>query len=138
MNYLLDTNIVSESSKRKPNAQVIAWLDQLGAANMYIASVSLGEIARGIALLELTQRKTELELWYNDMRQSTQTQIVSADAEIFECWAQQHAKLSKQGKTPSLLDTLIAATTIVKDFTLVTRNVKDFQMFSIKLENPFD
>jgi toxin FitB len=138
MKYLLDTNIISEPSKKKPDPNVLAWFEINSLADGYIASASLGEIAQGIALLEMSQRRNELELWYNNLKYTFVHQVINADAEIFECWGRQQSALAKRGRTPPMIDGLIAATAIIHRLTLVTRNVKDFQIFDIKLENPFD
>jgi toxin FitB len=135
--YLLDTNVIFETAKQKPDQNVLDWLARVPIAEISISSVSCGEILKGIALLKTSRRKTGLHEWYENIRQSYNGRIIAPDEFIFACWAEQFAELIKRGQPPQLFDALLAATALTRGMTLVTRNVSDFENFDIVLENPF-
>jgi toxin FitB len=137
MMYLFDTNIISENSKKQPDQNVIAWLKSVPMDQTRISSVSLGEIRRGIHQLEQGKRKTELETWYSDTRATYLQQIIAADEIIFECWAEEMTRLKRLGRTPQVMDALIAATALKHNLVMVTRNVEDFSIFNLEIINPF-
>ncbi len=136
--YLLDTNIVSESSKKQPDANLGKWYKRISVDESRISSVSIGEIRRGIVALDLGTRKTELELWYEHLRPSFENRIIAPDAAVFNCWAQEIERLKRIRRTPQILDALIAATALTHNLVMVTRNVEDFSIFNLKIINPFE
>jgi toxin FitB len=136
--YLLDTNIVSESSKKQPDPNLEQWYKRISVDESRISSVSIGEIRRGIVALESGKRKTELEHWYQHLRPSFANRVIAADDVIFERWAEEMDRLKRIGRTPQILDALIAATALTHNLVMVTRNVDDFSIFNLKIINPFE
>ena len=133
MAYLLDTNVVSELRKRKPHGAVLAWVRKLPEESLRLSAVTLGEIQAGI---ERTRgldpaKADELEAWLNDL--AATSSVIDIDATIFRHWAQ----LMHRRPDQHLEDALIAATALVHDLTVATRNVADFKVFGVKLINPF-
>ena len=131
--YLLDTNVVSELRKRKPNKGVVAWVQAAPEESLYVSAVTVGEIQAGI---EITRKQDavkakEIELWLDGVEQSYG--VLSADAAIFRRWAQ----LMHRRPDHHLEDALIAATALVRGLTVVSRNVNDFEPFGAPLINPF-
>jgi len=131
--YLLDTNVVSELRKRKPNKGVVTWVQAAPEDSLYVSAVTVGEIQAGI---EITRKQDavkakEIELWLDAVEQSYG--VLSADAAIFRRWAQ----LMHRRPDHHLEDALIAATALVRGMTVVTRNVDDFEPFDAPLINPF-
>ena len=131
--YLLDTNVVSELRKLKPHQGVVAWIEKTPEDLLHLSAVTIGEIQAGVELTrELDPVKAaEIEEWLDSVAQSFN--MLAADAEVFRRWA----KLMRGRSDHHLEDALIAATALVKGFTVVTRNVADFKDFEVPLINPF-
>jgi toxin FitB len=131
--YLLDTNIVSELRKRKPHGAVLAWIANVAEESLFVSAVTLGEIQSGIELTreQNTDKAGEIELWLDDLSQTYN--VLAVDAAIFRRWGQ----LMHHRTDHHLEDALIAATALVRDLTVVTRNTDDFKPFGVALLNPF-
>ncbi len=81
MNYLLDTCVLSEFTRRQPDARVVAWLDAMNEEQLFISAVTIGEVQRGIQRLPESRRKTELAVWMNNgLMARFAGRIVSIDA----------------------------------------------------------
>jgi predicted nucleic acid-binding protein len=133
MAYLLDTNVVSELRKRKPHGSVVAWVQKLPETSMFLSAVTLGEIQAGIERTRALDpaKADELESWLDDL--AATSSVLPADGAVLRRWAQ-----LTHGKTNHHLeDALIAATALVHDLTVATRNVADFAAFGVRLVNPF-
>lgn len=131
--FLLDTNVVSELRRNKPHGGVLAWLDQAPESGLYLSAVTVGEIQAGIEITrKLDQDKArDIQSWLNELVQFFP--ILPADATVFRRWA-----LLMHGRTDHHLeDGLIAATALVHDLTIATRNIKDFKPLGVALVNPF-
>jgi toxin FitB len=136
--YLLDTNIISENFRKQPNQGVLAWLGSVSMDQTRISSVSFGELSQGIHQLNQSKRKTELETWYANTRATYLQRVIAADDLVFECWAEEMERLKRIGRTPQILDALIAATALTHNLVMVTRNVEDFKIFNLEIINPFE
>jgi predicted nucleic acid-binding protein len=136
MTYLLDTCLISESAAPRPNAGVIAWLQATPVTEAYLSALTIGEIKRGIARLPDTHaRKQRLNDWLeNDVLARFQGRILAIDAAVMLAWGE---LLGRQGPTPPLMDSLIAAQAIYHRLTLVTRNEKDFHGLGVRILNPW-
>ena len=134
MPYLLDTNVVSELRKHKPHGAVLAWIQKIPEESLHVSVVTLGEIQGGIEITrEQDEAKAgEIERWLDDM--SGTYNVLSADASIFRRWAQ----LVHRRADHHMEDALIAATALIHDLTVATRNTNDFKPFGVKLINPFE
>ncbi len=138
LSYLLDTCVVSEFVKPRPEKNVLEWLNAIDAERVYLSVVTLGEIQRGISNLPQSNRRAELEEWLNEeLTAQFAGRILSFDAENFRTWGQMIAPLKQQGRTMSVMDSLIAATAVHHRMTLVTRNVSDFQHVELSIFNPW-
>lgn len=131
--YLIDTNIVSELRKPKPHKAVVQWIQGIADTDLHISAVTVGEIQAGI---ELTREQDdakagEIERWLGMVCDSFS--VVPMDAEAFRVWA----RLMHRTSDTLYEDAMIAATAKVHHFTVVTRNVTDFQGFRVPLLNPF-
>ena len=138
MIYLLDTNIVSETFRPQPDKNVVVWLGSVPMDQTRISSVSFGELKRGIHQLKPGKRKTELETWYAQTRANYLTRVIAANEVVFERWAEEMESLRRIGRTPQILDALIAATALTHNLVMVTRNVEDFSLFKLQIINPFE
>ena len=125
MSYLLDTNTVSEVMKAKPNASVLSWL-QRNEGGCFLSAVTVGEIERGIALLPAGHKKSALLEAFRDFLQAVDDRILSFDVVVARRWANLTGNSQRKGRTLPVLDSLIEATALHWDLTLVTRNLADF------------
>jgi toxin FitB len=132
--FLLDTNIISELRKPKPHGAVVAWISGIDAADLYLSVVTFGEIQTGIEITRTQdQAKAELlTLWADALAQTSN--IIAVDATIFR----RHSRLMHGTTHDVWEDALIAATALEKGATVVTRNVRDFESFGVKVLNPFE
>lgn len=131
---LLDTNVISELRRRRPHGAVVAWIGSVAEGDLYLSAVGLGEIQAGI---ELTRRRdaakaVEIEQWADMI--SAAYNVLPMESETFRLWAR-----LMHGRSDTLYeDAMIAATAMLHELTVVTRNVGDFKHFDVKLLNPFD
>jgi len=137
VNYLADTNLVSEFTKPKPNLQVLAWI---GAheRELYVSSITIAEIRRGIERMPLGHKRGAVELWFDRFCKRMENRTISFNASIAHIWGQLAAKWERIGIGVPILDGLIAATAHRHNLTVVTRNVSDFQKTGLRVINPFD
>lgn len=138
MQYLLDTCILSEFVKPKPEQRVIDWLNEQDARDVFVSAVTVGEIQRGISALPQSNRRTRLEEWLDhQLPHQFANHILSIDAATFQTWGKLVARLQHEGRPMSVFDSLIAATALQQRLTIVTRNVTDFQYTSINILDPW-
>jgi predicted nucleic acid-binding protein len=135
MTYLLDTNVVSEVRKRRPDANVLAWWDSIGTRELFISALTIGEIRLGIERLRRKDaaQADRLETWLRALQATYQDHIITVDAQIAEEWG----RLSVPGPLP-VIDGLLAATARVRGWILVTRNTADLAGCEVRVLNPFD
>jgi predicted nucleic acid-binding protein len=131
--YLLDTNVVSELRKPRPHGGVVAWLESLDDAQLFISAVTLGEIQAGI---ELTREQDpakaqDMEAWLALVAGAYN--VLPMDATAFKAWA----KLMHRKSETLYEDAMIAATAQVHGLTVASRNVADFQALGFEVFNPF-
>lgn len=136
MSYLVDTNIFSEPVKSKPDLKVVAWL-RAHESELYVSTITIGEIRRGIERLPEGKRKTELRQWLQTLCDCMKGRVLSFNTSTAHVWGQLKAKWDKSGISIPSLDSQIAATAHRHSLTVVTRNTADFEGASVKILNPF-
>lgn len=131
--YLLDTNVVSELRKPRPHGGVLAWLESVDDAQLFLSAVTLGEIQAGIELTreQDAAKASEIEAWLQLVTNSYNE--LPMDAAAFRTWA----KLMHRKSDTLYEDALIAATAQVHGLTVVSRNVADFKALGFEVFNPF-
>lgn len=132
--YLLDTNIVSELRRVRPNGAVVAWLESVAEADLHLCALSLGEIQAGIELTreQDPEKAAQLERWADQL--ATAYNILPMDAAVFRLWA----RLMHKKSDTLYEDAMIAACALTHKLTVVTRNVRDFEHFDVPVFNPFE
>lgn len=130
--YVLDTNVVSELRRVKPHAGVMAGLRGVKSRDLHISAVTIGEIQAGIEITREQDPKkaVEIESWLDGLPAAFD--VLPMDARAFRLWARLMA-----ARTTSSEDAMIAATALVNDLTVVTRNTKDFVDFGAATLDPF-
>jgi len=139
VSLLLDTNVLSEVQRPAPSAKVLAWLDTIDEDRAFISVASIAELRRGVALLEDGRRRTALAAWLaHDLPERFAGRVLPIDHAVAERWGDLMAQSRRSGVALSVMDGFFAATALVNNLTLVTRNVKDFVAFGVLLLNPWD
>ena len=134
--FLLDTNVLSEAAKPKPNALVIHFLQGLGEA--YISVLSIHELFYGIDLLPSgSRRRITLTDTIEALLMTFQDSILSIGPSEARTAAQLRASAQQRGRTLHVIDTLIAATALRHGLTIATRNINDFKDLGVTLKNPW-
>ncbi len=136
--FLLDTNVISEPSAKHPEPRVMEWLAARQSDALYLSAITLGELRRGILLLDAGRKKRGLLDWLeNEIKPTFADRILDVDTEVMEKWADLAAAAKKQGRNTSSFDLIIAAIALVHDYTLATRNTADFTATGVRLVNPW-
>ena len=131
--YLLDTNVVSELRRPRPDRAVVDWIQDVPSDDLYLSAVTIGEIQAGI---ELTRQQDaakaeEIEAWLE--RVLATYDILALDAVSFRVWA----RLMQRRSDTLMQDAMIAACATVNRLVVVTRNVRDFDQLGVRTLNPF-
>lgn len=138
--YLIDTNVISELTKPVPNSTVIDWFACTAVQSIYISAVTLCEMQRGLGLLPAGRRKSALKVAIEALVQEDFAQrCLSLDARSAPLYGRIAAGQQLKGRGCSVEDAMIAAITLAHQFTLVTRNIKDFKgITGLKLLDPWN
>ena len=138
MNYLLDTCVLSELTKKEPRASVVNWVNSVREQTCFISVLTVGEIQKGISKLYESPKKQELQNWLNrDLQQRFEKRILELTVEILIEWGRILGNLEKGGVKLPVIDSLIAATALTNSLTVVTRNAQDIERFGATIFNPW-
>ncbi len=138
MKLLLDTCVLSELQKTNCNPVVKEWVFSVSDCDTFISVMSIGEILKGINLLEKGHFQSELISWLGNIERYYEKQILPIDIETTKIWAEITATAQKSGKILPAIDTLIAASAIKHGLHVMTRNVKDFKPTGALIINPWE
>jgi predicted nucleic acid-binding protein len=137
MRYLLDTNIIRNFTKPAPSPTLIAWMAEQSDDDLFISSLTVGEVRRGVLEKPAGKRRDQLDAWFSGP-QGPQAlfagRILPFDEKAGLVWARLMAEGTAQGRPRSGLDTIIAAIAEVNDCIVVTDNERDFK--DIQVINP--
>jgi predicted nucleic acid-binding protein len=137
VNFLLDTNAVSEWVKPRPNAGVIRWMEAADEDRIFLSVVSLAELRHGVERLATGARKNRLETWLRqELPQRFEGRILFVDDQIADAWGRAIARSEAMGRPMGAMDAFLSATAEHHRMTLVTRNVSDFPLLRAVL-NPW-
>jgi toxin FitB len=134
VSFLLDTNVVSEIQKKAPDRGVATWFASVPADKLFLSVLVVGEIRQGITrLVRRDPAQAEIfERWLSELGDGYGDRIVPITVRIAEAWG----RLNVPDTVP-VVDGLLAATALVHDWTLVTRNVNDVTSTGVRLLDPF-
>ena len=128
MTYLLDTNVVSEPTKLKPNSGWLAWLGSVNEDRTFVSTVTISELRNGIERLPAGARRSRLDAWLSkNLLARFEGRILPVDVEVAEAAGRINARADSLGRPMEARDIFIAGTAEVHHLTLVTRNISDFQ-----------
>ncbi len=138
MSFLLDTNVVSEWVKPRPNAGVVAWLAEADEDRIFLSVVTLAELRYGIERMSAGHRRKRLDAWLRDeLPLRFEGRVLPINSTIADAWGKIVARSEAAGRPISVTDAFIAATVEVHDLTLVTRNASDFEPTLGSIVNPW-
>lgn len=127
MNSLLDTSVIAEYKKPVPSAKVIEWLNTQLDESLFISVLTIGEIEKGIARLSASKRKTDLLSFLEILLVRFDRRVLPLNTQIMRRWGNLVGNLETIGRVLPIVDSLLAATALEYDLTIITRNVSDFE-----------
>ena len=136
MTFLIDTNIISEVRKGdRGDPAVAAWWNGVSGGDLWLSSLVLGEIRKGVELARRRdpRRAEALEVWLTDLMSRFGDRVLPVDTAVAEQWGRMNAV-----RPLPVIDALLAATAKANDLTLVTRNVADVAELDVDVLNPFE
>lgn len=136
--FLLDTNVVSEPIKEKPDSKVREWFSTVKEEDTYLSVLTLGEIRRGIASLPVSARRTRLESWFHEVLVRFENRILPVNEAVADRWGIMMARSEAAGRTLPGVDSLIAATALEHNLTFVTRDTSELAISGVQLLNPWE
>jgi predicted nucleic acid-binding protein len=137
--FLIDTNVLSEYSRPGgPDAGVKLWLETTDRQSQHVSVITLAEIQKGIEMLAAGKRRTQLEQWLRqDLESWFSGRILPVDRQVAGRWASLVAQGAQTGRLLPAVDSLIAATALAHNLTIVTRNTRDFAGIGAMIVNPW-
>jgi predicted nucleic acid-binding protein len=137
VNFLLDTNAVSEWVKPRPNPGLIGWSESADEDRIFLSVVSLAELRYGVERMAAGRRRSRLEQWLqHELLLRFEGRILPVDANVAEAWGRTVSRAEAAGRPIGAMDALLAATAETHQLTLVTRNVSHFPLLKTVL-NPW-
>jgi predicted nucleic acid-binding protein len=133
---LVDTNVLSETSRRQPDPEVVRWLAREGP-RLRMSAIALAELRYGVEKLDASRQRTELERWLARLTAAFDGRILSFDARAAEAHGRLRARLKRIGKPMDAPDSYVAAIAISLGIPLATRNVKHFERSEVDLIDPW-
>jgi toxin FitB len=132
--FILDTMVVSERTKTRPDPNVRAWLDALEPQQQFISVITVGEIRFGIDRMPAGSHQRRLEIWFDELVPFFTGRIIPVDLAVAKRWGRLR---HDAGRSVSAADGLIGATAHVHNLAVATRNEHDFSDFGVRVINPW-
>lgn len=134
MNYLLDTDVISQFQKKRPDARVEEWLDRTPDKHLYISAFSIAELRYGMHLLPAGKQRTALEQWIDeDLQMHFFNRVLFPSFDVLDRYAFMMAQAKRTGFTAGVLDTFIAAMASAEGMVVATLNRKDFLRLGVEI-----
>lgn len=138
MNYLLDTNVVSEWTKPRPHAGVVAWLTDTDEDRVFLSVITLAELRHGVERMPAGARRSRLDAWLSEALPSRfEGRLLSVGTETADRWGRVVARAQASGRSIAAMDAWLAATCEQHGLTLVTRDAADFATSGVPTLNPW-
>lgn len=138
MRYLLDTNVLSEAARRDPDPGVVDWLDRQPVLDLAISVLTLGEIRKGVELLDNGRRKTRLSEWLDrELPREFEGRVLPIDDAVAHEWGRLSAQGRQTGRELPVVDGLLLATAAAHRLVFVTRNERDCRDRGVEIHNPW-
>ncbi len=139
MNYLLDTCVISELIKPKPSSKVLKWLRSCQDENLFLSSLTIGEIQKGISKLPDSRKRNKLQKWMDtELIRRFDKRVLVIDIKVAQKWGEIQASSEIAGTKMPVIDSLIASIGIVHDMTVVTRDTSGMEKSWARLLNPWE
>ncbi len=139
MSFLLDTNIISEGAKPRPDPGVMDWLASMDEEQLFLSVVSLAELRHGIERMDKGGRKTGLDIWLTEqLAPRFEERLLLVDTDTADRWGRIVARSQAVGRPIGAMDAFLAAHAQQHQLTLVTRNISDFEATGVRLFNPWN
>ena len=137
--FLLDTNVISELMKPRPSRRVTDWVDATAEALLYLSVITVGEVRKGIDLLDdADPKRAALQSWLDhDLRIRFGDRLLDFDAGVAERWGQLEAAAKRRRVALPTIDAQLAATALHHGLTFVTRNAADVRPTGVPVFNPW-
>jgi toxin FitB len=138
VSFLLDTNVLSETSKPQPDDGVKAWLHNVDEDMLFVSAVTLAELRFGIERLAQGARRSGLELWLREsLTERLGSRLLVVDSAVAHEWGTLQAETEARGRRMNQMDCFLAATARIHQLIIVTRNTEDFSAVVCELFNPW-
>jgi hypothetical protein len=135
---VLDTNVVSEPLRARPDPQVLRWLDRQDPATLFLAAVSLAELLAGIEILPAGKRRAALARAVTDrVAKLFEGRVLAFDQDAAEAFGRVYAEARTAGRSIDFADAAIAAVALSRGFAVATRNTRDYAATGVRLLNPW-
>lgn len=136
MAYLIDTNVISELTRPSPSTDVVAFFER--TPDIFLSVIVFHELEFGVQNTADSTRRAKLTSFALALRHRFSERTIAVDLDVATTAGRLRAFEKSKGRTLAALDALIAATAMTRDYTLVTRNVRDFETLSLRLLNPWN
>ena len=138
MTFLLDTCVISELVKPRPNENVVRWVDSVDERKLFLSVLTVGELEKGITKLQESPRKASLQEWLeHDLAERFAGRILPVDAAVAVAWGRIQGEAERMGAKLPVIDSLLTATAEIHRLTLATRNIADFDRCGATVFNPW-
>jgi toxin FitB len=138
VSFLLDTNIISEGTKPRPNPGVVAWLANIDEDRTFLSVVTFAEVRFGIASMPGGRRRNRLELWLHDeLAPRFAERVLLIDIKVADAWGLVVARAKAVGRPIQSMDAFIAATAVTYDLTVVSHDRYDFAAIGVRAIDPW-
>ena len=139
MKWLLDTCVIAELPRPRPAQSVIQWLNERDEETLFLSVLTIGELERGISRLPSSTRRSTLERWLqSDVTERFGRRLLAIDAAVAARWGSISGMSEARGEPLPVVDSLIAATSLVHDCIVVTRNTRDLDRCGVRCFNPWE
>jgi hypothetical protein len=136
VSYLLDTNVVSELTRRRPDARVVRWFEATAEETLHLSVLSLGELRGGVEAERDAARREKLRVFLErELPRRFEDRLLPVSAGVADRWGR---LLAEMERAVPAIDSLLAATALFHGLRVVTRNVRDFRFPGLEVVNPWE